>query len=474
MSKKHSTPNPVDMKQHSNTVHEWLMPTGLLSLPRRSPTVALIFGLVVTLLAVASYSIYINRQISGLRELQNNLIDRNRKDSIQLLRIQGDLNSLGLAMRDILDNSEPYPLTAWVAQFQRIREDMDAALTAERDLSPSDKLAGQRQFLASEFSQFWSAADRMFLLAQTNPDQARDQIRLSLQARQQALASAVARLLVENSESEAAATQQVGSIYAKVQDRAYLLLAVTLAAILLTGIYLIDSNRRIFTQLAALSHSRSELAQRLIATQESTLRHVSRELHDEFGQILTALGSLLGRSERQAPKGSSLHSDLCEVRCIAQTALEKVRSLSQALHPVMIEGVGLEDTLAWYLPVVEKQTGLKINYEKSGQTYAISGTASIHIYRVLQEAVNNVMKHARANAAWVRLSYSLKELALHVEDDGIGLPVRPSTPGIGIVAMRERAELLGGTISFSRSPHSGTWVCLRIPGEKVRIHGPQD
>ena len=77
----------------------------------------LFLGLIVTLAAVVAYSAYITQQIAGLRALQNNLVERNRKDSLQLLRVQKDLNSLALAMRDMLDNDEPYPLTAWTAQF---------------------------------------------------------------------------------------------------------------------------------------------------------------------------------------------------------------------------------------------------------------------------------------------------------------------------------------------------------------------
>src|SRR5580704_18812059 len=91
----------------------------------RTPTSGLFLGLLITLAAVVAYSGYITHQISGLRELQNDLAGRNRKASLQLLRIQNDLNSLALAMRDMLDNDEPYPLTAWSAQFQRIRADLD-------------------------------------------------------------------------------------------------------------------------------------------------------------------------------------------------------------------------------------------------------------------------------------------------------------------------------------------------------------
>jgi len=79
----------------------------------RSPTRALLLGLIVTLVAVVAYSAYITVQISGLRKLQSEMVDRNRKDSLELLRLQNDLNSVALAMRDMLDSSEPYPLSAW-------------------------------------------------------------------------------------------------------------------------------------------------------------------------------------------------------------------------------------------------------------------------------------------------------------------------------------------------------------------------
>ena len=110
-----------------------------------SPTPGLILGLIITLAAVVAYSWYITRQISGLRELQNNLADRSRKDSLQLLRMQNDLNSLGLAMRDMLDNDEPYPLTAWSAQFQRIRDDLADALRLEEQFAVARRTPEQRE-----------------------------------------------------------------------------------------------------------------------------------------------------------------------------------------------------------------------------------------------------------------------------------------------------------------------------------------
>src|SRR5271163_1520562 len=436
----------------------------------RSPTPGLFLGLVITLAAVVAYSWYITVQISGLRELQNGLAARNRKDSLQLLRIQNDLNSLALAMRDMLDNDEPYPLTAWSAQFERIRADLDDALKLEEQVAVAERTPEQREFLSNSMAQFWDAADRTFALARDGKENdARSQIRISLQARQAALSTAVARLLVQNNESEEQVALRIGHIYDRVQKQVYLFLTATLIAILLTSLYLIRSNRRLFAQLAALSEQRSELAQKLISTQESTLLHISRELHDEFGQILTAIGSMLSRARNRVPEDSPLRAELREVSEIAQSTLDKVRSLSQALHPVMLDEAGLESTIDWYIPVVERQNGINISYEKSGTTFPVNGSVGVHIYRILQEALNNIARHSGSQQAWVRLRFESATLELEVEDHGLGFSERPAKQGIGLVAMRERSELMGGRIVFSTPPAGGTMLHLIVPREKVEL-----
>jgi signal transduction histidine kinase len=439
--------------------------------PVRSPTAGLFLGLIITLLAVVAYSAYITVQIRGLRTLQNDLADRNRKDSLQLLRIQNDLNSLALAMRDMLDNDEPYPLTAWSAQFQRIRADLDDALTLEEKLAVARRTPEQREYLGNSLAQFWDAVDRTFALAKAGKERdAREQIRVSLQSREAALSNAVARLLVQNNEAEEQAAQRIAQIYDRVQRQVYLFLGAILAAILLTSLYLIRSNRLLFARLGALSEQRSDLAQKLISTQESTLRYVSRELHDEFGQILTAIGSMLSRAGNHAPEGSTLRADIREVATITQTALDNVRSLSQSLHPVMLDESGLESTIDWYIPVVEKQTGVEISYEKSGTPFPIDGGKGVHVYRVLQEALNNAARHSGTRKAWVRLRFAQDVLQLEVEDHGSGFQPPSTRKGIGLVAMRERAELLGGRIEFSEPPEGGTLVRLVVPVDKSELH----
>lgn len=437
-----------------------------------SPTIALLFGLIITLAAVVAYSWYITRQIAGLQQLQSGLTDRNRKDSLQLLRIQNDLNSVGLAMRDMLDGGQPYPLTAWSAQFQRLRADLDDALRRETQVAPVTRAAEQQEFLANSFQQFWTAVDQMLDLARVGKDnEARDQIRVSLQARLGALNTAVARLLVENNEIEDQTAQRVAAIYGRVQRNVYWFLTATLVAIALTSAYLIRANRRLFAELASLSEQRHELAQKLIATREATLRHIARELHDEFGQVLTAMGLMLERARKQAPDGSPLKTDLREIAEVAQSMLTHVRSLSQTLHPSILEQAGLEGTIDWYLSTVERQTGLSVNYEREGSPISIDGTTAIHIYRVMQEALNNVARHSGSKQAWVRLRSNGDMIELDVEDHGKGTEPAANRRGLGIVAMRERAEMLGGSVEFLQPAEGGTLVRLRVPTEGKDVHG---
>jgi signal transduction histidine kinase len=436
-----------------------------------SPTFGLLAGLAVTLSAVAIYAGYTIVQLRGLRQLQAETIDRNRTDSLLLLRIQNDLNSVDLAMRDMLDNGEPYPLTAWQAQFARLRVDLEDAVSRETRFSPGARADAQRQYLSASVAQFWDALDRIFELARTDESEARTRIRISLQARQAALSTAVARLLVQNNDNEKQAAAQTRQIYARGERNVYLFLAAILIVLLATGLYLVQYNRRMFEQVAALSERRSELAQQLIAMRENTFRSISRELHDEFGQILTAIGAMLQRAGRRASAVESpLCADLKEVQEIVQSTLDKVRTLSQALHPAALDEAGLEVALRQHLPVFQKQTGIQISYESSGDGPALDQSVAIHVYRVLQEALNNVARHSKSARAAVRLRYTPESVVLEVEDGGVGMAGSSPTSGMGLVSMRERAELVHGNLELLPAESGGVLVRLTVPLAAQEAH----
>jgi signal transduction histidine kinase len=447
----------------------------------RSPTYRLLAGLLVTILAVGEYSGYTIVQLRSLRILQSGTIDRNRRDSLLLLRIQNSLNSLALAMRDMLDTDaadvRQYPLTAWQPQFRRIRADLDDALAREEKVAAVDRDPSQRRYLADSFRQFWDSLDRVFALAAGGKaDEARVQLRNSLQARQAALSADVARLLVANLASEQATALRTQELYTGVERNVYVFLAAMLIVVMITGLYLVQYVRRLFRQVRdiseqwlALAEQRRELAQQLIASQESTLSSISRELHDEFGQILTAVGAILQRANRRATReGIPPTEDLREVREMVQSTLERVRSLSQALHPSVLDEAGLESALAAYLPALEQRTGIAIAYEKTGSAHELDREVSIHLYRVVQEALNNVVRHSKSARAVVRLHFGVTNLTVEIGDEGIGYPKKVSH-GLGLVSMRERTDLVDGTIEFLPGKHGGALVRATAP-----YQGPVD
>jgi signal transduction histidine kinase len=432
----------------------------------RSPTSRLLGGLAITLAVVAAFCFYALYQIAGLRELQNQTIERNRKDSLQLLRTQNDLSGLGLAMRDMLSGDESYPLYAYSAQFARIRQDINDAIRIEGQLTFVNSPQRQAAFRRG-LSQFWSSTDQVFQLARSAGEgQARALVENSLEPQQASLMTAVSRLLVENNETQQKTAARVGAIYDRVQGQIYWLFAAALVAIAFTSLMLIRANRTIFRRMEQLSEQRSGLARKLITMQEEMFRSISRELHDEFGQMLTAVGALLGRMRRQQFP-AQLAGDLDEIRAIAQDALDKTRSLTQTLHPSILDDGGLEEAIDWYLSVFEKQTSIHVDLAKSGLSHELGDEIPIHIYRVMQESLNNLAKHSRSTSAWVRISFSDDRLELEVEDRGIGMPVgnEMKSRGMGLVAMRERAELLHGKIEFLRPAAGGTLVRLRVPLE---------
>jgi len=432
-----------------------------------SPTRTLLIGLAITLLAVAVFSWYALSRIQGVRSLQTHIIDRNRQDSLQLLRIQNNFHSLALAMRDMVEGTEPYPLDSWKVQFDRIRVDLEDALNIEARTTPASRRPDQQKQFAVALLQFWNSTDQMFALARAGKqDEARALIRASLESQQASLTSTVARLLVLNNETEDRAALEVQQIYDRIERRIYWFFLAALVIICVTSLYLIRANRLIFDRMAALADQRRTLARKLIGVQEDILHSISRELHDEFGQILTAVGAMLGRAGKNLPPDSTFRIELSEVREIAQSTLERLRALSQSLHPSILDDYGLEKAIESYVAQFGKQTGIVIRYEKQGSGPMVGSSEAIHVYRILQETLNNVVRHSKSSTAWVRLKITPHHLRLEIEDRGIGVS-EGASGGLGLIAMRERADILQGKIELQRPLEGGTLVILEMPLAQV-------
>ncbi len=280
------------------------------------------------------------------------------------------------------------------------------------------------------------------------------------------LARKLSGLLEKNNAAEERADVKVASIYNGAENDTYVFLTAAIAAILITSLYLIYSNRRLFDKLQSLSRQRRVLAAKLITVQEEVLRSVSRELHDEFGQILTAVSAMLARAERKGvPPDSPFRTELSEVREITHNTLERMRSLSQMLHPAILDDYGLAKGIEWYAGVFERQTGIRTTATIKGEAVRITGQPATHCFRVVQEALNNAAKHSGTKTAEVEMVFSAGTLTVNIHDFGSGMPhvKKGGRPGLGLIAMRERAEILCGKLQIRSVPDAGTTVSLSMP-----------
>jgi signal transduction histidine kinase len=218
------------------------------------------------------------------------------------------------------------------------------------------------------------------------------------------------------------------------------------------------------------------LSWKLIEVQEQTLRRVARDLHDHFGQILTAIGAMLGRVGQKAlDKDSVFIQDVQVVKKIVEDTLQSVRDESQIFRPAILDDFGLQQTLEWFGEQFSRQTGVQVHVRGRLSEHFMPPEMAIHVYRIVQEALSNVARHSGAREAWVTLEEKADQLNLEVRDNGCGFEVnreikRVAGQGIGLMGMRERAEHLNGMLSVRSAPQKGTTINVRVPLLRPALH----
>ena len=210
------------------------------------------------------------------------------------------------------------------------------------------------------------------------------------------------------------------------------------------------------------------LSERLMSMHEEDRRKLSRELHDGIGQSLTALVSYFWLIERQLPADMvALRADGAEMRRLTAKTLGDVRELSQILRPSALDDYGLMPSLDAHLKAFAARHRIIASFAADGLPERLPPPVETALYRITQEALANVARHARASRVQVTLGCSGDELRLEVADDGAGFPALPESPngrsGIGLIGVRERVRALGGTIALSSRHGARLTVVLPLP-----------
>ena len=218
--------------------------------------------------------------------------------------------------------------------------------------------------------------------------------------------------------------------------------------------------------LDRLAEERRAGARAALTAQERERLRIGRALHDEAGQTLTAIALEVERAASDGPPAQ--REQMAALAAQLHASLDEIRRISRDLRPEALDDLGLVNALIALTSRADRQGGVRIERRFSTQLPSLSTELELVIYRVAQEALTNVLRHAGASRCVVVLNGDDAEVELRVSDDGVGLPPRVDEETIGIEGMRERALLCNGTLSIDSRPGEGTEVTLRLPVSTVR------
>ena len=221
--------------------------------------------------------------------------------------------------------------------------------------------------------------------------------------------------------------------------------------------------------LEELHTQRGNLLNRLMTVQEEEHRRLAREIHDEMGQLLTGLSLNLKICQEAVPADfPAVHERLARTNTLVQHSIERAHRLMVDLSPAALDDYGLVPALRDELNQRLKLRGLTVNFATEGNVDHLPPDVTTAVFRISQEAVTNIIRHAGAQHVWMRLQQTGDALQVIIEDDGLGLNQKPETTAngyqpLGVLGMQERAAALGGRVELSAREPCGTRVFVWLP-----------
>jgi signal transduction histidine kinase len=431
------------------------------------------FGGLLGLLGFAGFS-----SLSVVREIQVRNLSI-RRDYLQrdriLEQLRSDIYLSGTYVRDFLLEADHEKAEGYRGEFERTRARIERALATYKQMVHPEEAAAFRQLSAGLAEYFdalkpalrWDAEQRRAM----GPSFMRDEV-LKRRMTMISLADQVAQVNQRQMES---GNRLVEQLFAQFRHRLWIVLALTLclgillAAISMNRILNLEHEmRQRYSEIAEARRELQGLSARIVETQEQERRAISRELHDEVGQSLSALLLGIGNLGKTAPLDSDqrLQQLIESIRTLAERSVAAVRNMSLLLRPSMLDDLGLIPALEWQAREVARATGLRVNVAAEGVSDALPDEHKTCIYRVVQEALHNSSRHAQAKTVRIQVQQTENALVLSIQDDGKGFnPAREK--GLGMLGMEERVKHLGGTFQVTSEQGQGTLlsIVLRLRAE---------
>jgi signal transduction histidine kinase len=417
-------------------------------------------GLLVLMMVAGGDALLVLRQV---RVSDARVRDVYVRRSKALEQVRAGIYQSAIVMRDFLLASEPEVAAEQVASWKDIRVRTDQAL---QDGAGALDKAEQAPYnsLRAEVAVYWKLLD--FITQMRGGDlrhRNSEYLSKELVRRRTAMLDLLDRIDQISTRQLHAGDEALDEAFRNLRLRLVVMLGATLGVGLLLASFTIRRTLLLERELQKRYEGLQDLSARLVSAQEEERRAISRELHDEVGQSLSALLMEAGNAAARVPDASvDVRRHVESIKKLAEASVNVIRNMTLLLRPSMLDDFGLVPALEWQAREVSKRTGLRVHVTAEEASGELPDQLRTCIYRVVQEALHNCARHSQARSVRVIVRQEAHRILLSVEDDGHGFDAG-RVRGLGLVGMEERVTHLGGAFEVKSRPGAGTRVAAELP-----------
>jgi signal transduction histidine kinase len=419
------------------------------------PVAALGLGSLVVLIAVSMFAS--SRKSQDIYGELDRLNTHHQRVDTSLRRLRSDVNLSGIFVRDYLLDVAREKAPEYRERLAEFRRTNMTTLSELKHLVQREEIAS----LQLKLNEYWEAFDPLFDWTPTEKIlRSASFLRREVVPRREA-ALAIAQQIEElNNANLNAQREEVAARYAAFRQDLLRLLWQTVGLGLTVAVIVVFRLRVLERRSTEAEHQMRELSQQLVSTQEDERKNLSRELHDHIAQVLTGLRMELGRIERTSAAAGPA---VAECKKLVDDMFRTVRNLALGLRPSMLDDFGLQSALEWQARDFMSRSAITVDLTMDGDFDTLPDKHRTCVYRIVQEAMTNCVRHAQAKAIQVGVMAEGDRLRVSISDDGIGLDLAHRRKGLGLRGIDERVKELGGTMRISCEPGRGTSLVVHLP-----------
>jgi signal transduction histidine kinase len=400
--------------------------------------------------------------------------DRIRSDYLQRARVleqlRSDIYLSGTYVRDFLLENEDQSAESYRNDFSRARRRIEQAIGRYRAILRPEE-SGVFEALTKEISAYFGTLEpALGWNAEQRRVRGRAFMREEVLPRRTTMINIAGRVGEVNQRQLEAGNVLIDRLFRAFRARLIFLCVLTLlvglmlAAFSMQRIFKLEQEaRERYREAEQARQEAQRLSTKLVDAQEEERRRISRELHDEIGQALSALLLGIGNLNKAVPVNSepAIREQIGVIRSIAERCVSLVRNMSLLLRPSMLDDLGLVPALEWQARETSRSSGMRVSVVAETVPENLPDEYKTSIYRIVQEGLYNSVRHAHAENVRIQLQYTPEHLSLSIQDDGRGFP--PKNRGLGLLGIEERVRRLGGTFSIDSEEGSGTLLFINLP-----------